>query len=249
MNRQSLIKPCTIVLTMLIVFLFSLEGDNAQAASYTMNAPEAFYSVKLPQDDYYSYNPLYNFSLKLEGWVCSERFAETTIYRIREVNRLIQALSAAQTSFVQLEKMLAQAKAEKMAVLSRQQIENIIYKSIVESIKNTGLLSERIFIDRVESLSKEIVDNAKEGINKTFNYWGEQNIFQSIFYGTPSGIWKLSKMDQEDRSVVFTAQNCYQKNDIDTMMNTIVSAGQKLQDALKQYKDTKNRLMEPTGGK
>jgi len=249
MKGQKIRKFSFPVVPILIVFLFLSMAWEVQAASYTMKAPEAFYSVKLPEEDSYAYNPLYNFSLKLEGWACSERFTETAVYRIREVNRLIQPLLAAQESLVQLEKMLAQMNRDKTTALNKQQVQEMVYRSIAGSIKNSGFASERVLIEQTESLSKEIVENAKKGLSATFSQWGDRNIFESDFYGTPYGIWKLSKMDQDDRSAVFIAQNCYQKNDLEAMMNAIVTAAQKLQQVSTKFNDTKKRVLESTGGK
>jgi hypothetical protein len=248
MNNQNITKTFLVFISSLIIFLSFTSGHKVDAASYTMKAPDSFYSVRLSQEGYYQYNPFSNFHLTLEGWACDDKFAETAIYRIREINRLIQPLSETWKMLAQMEKVLDQMSRDKTMTLTKYQVESMVNKAIGDSIKKAGFTSEPTLIDVAESLSRDAIENARGGVSRFFGYWGDQNMFQNQTYDTPSGIWKISKIDPDDPpSVVFVAQNCYQKNDLETMMNSVVSAAVKLDEALTKYKETRDRLLKTTG--
>jgi hypothetical protein len=250
MNSKGIGETCFIVLVVVFCSVLCVYAPEAEAASHTMKAPQTFSSVSLPPADYYGYDPLYGFSLNLEGWACSAKFAETTIHRIREMNRLIQPLAAIQVSFVQLEKVLSEANRDPSAALSKQQVEDVVYRTVSDYTKRAGLTGENDLLQRAESLWNDILEGAKAGYASFFEYWGQQDLFRSEYYGTPSGIWRISKMEPDTPpSAVFIAEDCYQKNDLDTMMNSVLSAGQKLKEAVARYQDAKKRILESAGRK
>jgi hypothetical protein len=247
MHRPIVTKICLTVLFIITVFALSGSIQGAQAASYTMKAPDtySFFTLQQAKEAYYAYNSFANFSLKLEGWACSEHYEETfsdrAINKVRAINLLIQPLASAQRSLDALEKALKQL--DKDNLLTKAKVESAVSSVVMESVNKAGFSSEHSLVERAESLAKDALANAKVGMNAVFGYWGEKNMFLSESYGQPGGIWKLSKIDQEEPSVIYVAQNCYQKSDLDMMMNAIVSAAQKLEDALAKYKDAKKKAL------
>lgn len=235
---------CVVIYTIFALFGLSFFCSHATAESYTFKAPDTFYSVKLTQEDqYYSYSPFSSFNFKLEGWACGEKYADKTIFRIREINRLIQPLAEAKDALDNLEKVLVQMGKEKLITLTKSNVQNAVYTAIGNSIKKVGFTSEKSFIEKAESLARDTIEDGKS-INRIFGYSEDRDIFQNVQYGTPSGIWQVSKMEpDEPSSVVFVAQNCYQKQDIEAMVSAIVNAARKLDEALKSYKDTKDKVL------
>lgn len=246
MRGEYLTQVCKALryVVIMLFFLSIFQGVNVEAGSYSMKAPETFKSIKLPQDERYTYNPFYNFSLTLEGWACGEKYSETTIYRIREMNRLIQPLAEAEKTLADLEKVIVQMGREKLITLTKINVENVVNKAIRDSINRHGFSSENSITSSAEYMINESTEIGKSGIARAFGYQNDEDIFKTVQYGTPSGIWKISKMEPDDPpSVVFVAQSCYQKADLEAMVNAIVSTAKKLEEVLKNYNDTKKKIL------
>jgi hypothetical protein len=245
MDYVNMTKRRVFVSSILFVFGLLLLFGYALAESHTIKAPSTFHSIKLKQEErtYYGYNPFSDFSLTTEGWACGEKYADNTIYRIREINRLIQPLAEAQHSLSTLEKALIQMGRDKVITLSKSNVQNVVYKAIGDAIKKSGFSSERDLVQMAEDLAKDTIEQGKSA-SQTFGYYRDQDVFKHVDYGTPSGIWKISKMEpDEPSSVVYVAQNCYQKQDLEAMLNAIVSAARKLEEVLKSYKDTRDKVL------
>lgn len=244
MDYINMTKRCVFFSSILCVFgLFFLCGQTL-AESHTIKAPSEFYSIKLKQEErsYYGYSPFSSLSLTTEGWACSERYADTTINKIREINKLIQPLAEAQYSLSTLEKALIQMDKDKVITLSKSNVQNIVYRAIGDAIRKQNFSSERDMLERAENIVKYTFEEVKN-LNQLFGLYAE-DIFKHVDYGTPSSIWKVSKMEpDEPSSVVFVAQNCYQKQDIDAMVSAIANAARKLDEALKSYKDTRDKAL------
>ncbi len=246
MRRKYVTKTCPVWGCALITLLFLtvFPGVNVDAASYNMKAPATFQSIKLTEQKQSWYGPFSDFSFTLEGWACSERFSETTISRIREINRIIQPLAEAQQTLRNLEKVLVQMGREKLITLTKSNVENVVYRAIGDTIKKHGFSSEMALIDNADYLSKDSIESGKGGIKTVFGNYSDADLFKNVQNGTPSGIWKVSKMEpDEPSSVVFVAQECYQKADLEAMVNSIVTTAKKLEEVLKDYKDTKKKIL------
>ena len=245
MNKINVAARHIAISSVMIILVILFFCGYVNAESYTMKAPGTFYSIKLKQEEhsYYGYGPFSNFSLTTEGWACSERYADTTIYRIRDINRLIQPLAEAQQSLSNLEKILVQMGRDKVITLSKSNVQNVVYKAIGDAIKKAGFSSERDILQRADDLAKDTIEQGKN-VNRMFGYYGDQDIFKQVDYGTPSSIWKVSKMEpDEPSSVVFVAQNCHQKHDLDAMINAIVSAARKLEEVTKSYIEARDKTL------
>ncbi len=231
-----------------IIFVFALLFLTVDviAESYTFKAPETYYSIKLKQDERYydPYDdPFRNLSITLDGWVCGKTFTDTTINKIKEINRLIQPLAEAKDSLGNLEKVMVQMGKEKVITLSKSNVQNAVYTAIANAIKKTGFSSEVSLVNRAESLSRDTLEEGKD-ISRLFGDYGDRDLYKNVYYGEPRGIWNLSKMEpDEPSSVVYVAQDCYQKQDIEAMANAIVSAARKLDEVLKSYKETRDRVL------
>jgi hypothetical protein len=245
MNKINVTARDIAILSVVIISVVLFLCRYVNAESYTMKAPGTYHSIKLKEEErsYYGYNPFSNFSLTTEGWACSERYADTTIYRIRDINRLIQPLAEAQHSLSSLEKALVQMDKDKVITLSKSNVQNVVYKAIGDAIKKAGFSSERDILQRTEDLAKDTIEQGKNA-NQMFGHYREQDMFKNVDYGTPSSIWKVSKMEpDEPSSVVFVAQNCYQKQDLEAMLNAIVSAARKLEEVAKSYIETRDKVL------
>jgi len=245
MNKIKVAVSHFAVLPVMIVFTVLVMCAYVNGESFTMTAPSTFQSIKLKQEEhsYYGSSPFSNFSLTTEGWACSERYAETTIYKIREINRLIQPLAEAQHSLTTLEKALIQMGRDKVIALTKSNVQNVVYRAIGDAIKKAGFSSERDILQRADDLLKDTIEQGKN-VNQMFGYYGDKDLFKHVDYGTPSSIWKISKMEPDEPStVVFVAQNCYQKQDLEAMLNAIVSAARKLEEVAKSYKETRDKTL------
>ena len=248
MNGKCTIGGCTMIVLALLIFLLCVSGHDAHGESYTMKAPDVMHSVKLPQNKYFEDTPFAGFSLKVEGWACDERFAEMAVYRIKEINRMTQPLLTAVDALAQVERTLGQMGREKMNEAGRKRIKDTVEGIVADSVKRAGFTSEQLFTKKIESLSREVIKSSKGGINSFFGFPSKQNVFINETSGVPSGIWKLSKMEPDDPpTVVFIAQNCYRKNDLETMINSVVSAATKLDGALKNFRDMKKKVLNSAG--
>lgn len=224
-----------------VLFLYGY----GEAEMHIMKAPNTFHSIKLKQEErsYYGSSPFSNFSLTTEGWACSEKYEETTINSIREINRLIQPLAEAQASLSALEKALVQMAKDKVITLTKNNVQNVVYKAIGDAIKKAGFSSEREILQQAENLIKNTIEWGKN-LNQMFGYHGDKDLFKHVDYGKPSTIWKISKMEPDEPStVVFVAQNCYQKQDLEAMLNAIVSAARKLEEVNKSYIETRDKVL------
>jgi len=235
-----------IILRFFVIFIaVLLFYGYAGAETYTMKAPNTYHSIKLKQEErfYYGSSPFSNFSLTTEGWACSERYADTAINKIREINRFVQPLVEAQQVLSNLEKVLIQMGREKVITLSKSNVQNVVYKAIGDVMTKAGFSSERDVLQRADDVAKDTIEQGKD-MNQMFGYYGNSDIFKHVDYGTPSSIWKISKMEpDEPSSVVFVAQNCYQKQDLEAMYKAIISAASKLEEVSKSYKETRDKVL------
>lgn len=240
-NRHIAISSVMIISAVLFLYGF------ANAESFTIKAPSTFYSIKLKDEErsysYYGSHPIDKLVITTEGWTCEERYADKTIYNIREMNRHIQFLAETEQLLKNLEKVLIQMGRDKIITLSKNTVHNVVYRAIGDAIKKHNFSSESDLIETAEYMSKNLIEQGKD-VSQMFGQYRDQDTFKHVNYGTPSGIWKLSKMEPDDPAyVVFVAQNCYQKQDLEAMLNAIVSSARKLEEITKSYVDTRDKVL------
>lgn len=93
----------------------------------------------------------------------------------------------------------------------------------------------------LSALEKALIQMNKDKVI-TLTKGKVQNVVYTI-NGTPSTIWKISKMEpDEPSSAVFSAQNCYQKQDLQAILNAIMGAARKLEVVNKSYIETRDKV-------
>lgn len=250
MKRKRMFINYFLILIIEVFMMLFFSPPGAWAASGVIKAPATDAYIVLPgqgeEKDYDPYNPFDRFSVKVEGWACVEdqgkTFSDWAVDRVKEINLLLQPLAYARKSLSTVEMMLKETGLN--IVLSRKDIENIIDKVVAESLARAGFSSEKLLIDRATTLSASALEETKGGIRTVFGFTG-QDLFNNTYAGQPrkEGVWKFYGINEEVPSISYMAQNCYQESDLKMVINIVADAALKLEGAVKEYKEAREKAL------
>ncbi len=216
-----------------------------------VRAPQKDSFTKLPeqfsQKDGYGWPIRGNVGLSIDGWICTDTVAETTITTIQRLNKMTSDVVKFQNAISAAIKTLMDMEQKQQKPLELQFKKSVITKSIRDTVVVLNYYDESSLIDRAADEAGRILEKKKENLRNFFYLWGVapegqlRTDYGSNAWGKEAKLWK---MDAEGYSVVYVLQNCYQKNDLEAMMNAQISAAEKLKIETDNYKEFKEAALE-----
>lgn len=242
-ERKTVDHSSLILFAFLLAAWLSFADTDAWSETYALHAPDTYLSIKLPAktNAYSSSDPLSQITLDINGWACGQHFLDHVVFKLRNINYTLKLLTVLNDSLQNIETSFKKGAFGK---IGKNEIQRLVAAATLDTLQQTSFSSERDLLERAENLIAEEAENKRRGMDNFFGGSKNHDLFAQKIYGKPSGVWNLAKTEPEDPPwAVFVAEKCFSKNDLEMMFNSVSQASQKLQGALKLYRETKTSVL------
>ena len=242
-QRKTDLHSSLILFAFLLASLLSFSDTDAWGETHALKAPDTYLSIQLPGKEYAysSYDPLSDLSLDINGWACGQHFLDNVVFKLRNINYTLKLLTVLNDSLQNIETSFKNGAFGK---IGKNEIQRLVAAATLDTLQQTPFSSERDLLERAENLIAEEAENKRRGMDNFFGGSKNHDLFAQKIYGKPDGVWNLAKTEPENPPwAVFVAEKCFFKNDLEMMFNSVSQASQKLQEALKLYRETKTSVL------